>query len=184
MQEKIKEIASRIREMRELSNLSVEEVAAHLDIFATEYSQYESGEADIPASRLLELASIFKVDMGLLLTGEEPRMHFYSVTRRDKGVCVERRKAYRYQNLAANFIHAKAEPFLVTVDPKPTTEAPSKNAHPGQEFNYLIEGRMRFYIRDQEIELEPGDSIYFDSSCPHAMRALDNKPARFLAIIL
>ncbi|MDD4735992.1 MAG: XRE family transcriptional regulator [Kiritimatiellae bacterium] len=184
MQEKIKKIASRIREMRELSDLRVEEVAARLGISTADYNHYESGEADIPASILLELASIFNVDMGLLLTGEEPRMHFYSVTRRDKGVCVERRKAYRYQNLASNFIHAKAEPFLVTVDPKPAGDTPTKNAHPGQEFNYLLEGRLRLYIRDQEIDLEHGDSIYFDSSCPHAMCALDNKPARFLAIIL
>lgn len=184
MQERIREIADRIRELRELSGFSTEEIAGRLKIPADQYTRYEQGQADIPASLLFELAAVFQVELGLLLTGEEPRMHFYSVTRRNKGTSVERREAYRYQNLAANFIHAKAEPFLVTVDPKPAGVIPPKNAHPGQEFDYMLEGRMRIYIRDREIELEAGDSIYFDSGCPHCMCALDNRPARFLAVIL
>ena len=96
---------------------------------------------------------------------------------------VERREAYKYQNLAANFIHKKAEPFLVTVEPKPSEGNVSKNSHPGQEFNYILEGRMKYYIHENEIVLEEGDSIFFDSNYPHAMESLDGKPARFLAII-
>ncbi len=184
MQERIKEIADRIRELRELSDISTQEIANRLNITADLYEKYETGQADIPASLLFELAATFHVELGLLLTGEEPRMHYYSVTRKEKGVCVDRRAAYHYQNLASNFIHAKAEPFLVTVDPKPEGVIPPKNAHPGQEFEYMLEGRMRLYIRDQEIDLDAGDSIYFDSTCPHAMCALDNRPARFLAVIL
>lgn len=184
MQEKNREIANRIREMRELSDITMQEIADRLNIAADLYEKYEKGLVDIPASLLFELAAIFKVELGLLLTGEEPRMHYYSVTRKEKGARVDRREAYHYQNLASNFIHAKAEPFLVTVDPKPEGTVPPKNAHPGQEFEYLLEGRMRLYIRDQEIDLEAGDSIYFDSFCPHAMCALDNRPARFLAVIL
>jgi quercetin dioxygenase-like cupin family protein len=111
-------------------------------------------------------------------------MHYFTVTRKGQGISVERRKQYKYQSLASNFINKKAEPFIVTVEPKPKGAAVQTNAHPGQEFNYVLEGSLKFIIRDQEFVLEAGDSIYFDSSCEHAMIALGGKPARFLAIIM
>ncbi|MDI6701362.1 helix-turn-helix domain-containing protein [Methanothermobacter wolfeii] len=182
MKEKSKEIGSRIKELRELSEISPEEMADYLKIDVESYMKYESGEEDIPASILFEIAHKLGVDMGLLLTGEETRMHIFTVTRKGKGVEVERRKQYRYENLAEKFIHKKAEPFIVTVEPR--DGKPKTNSHPGQEFNYVLEGRIRFYIHDNEIILNEGDSIFFDSSYEHAMEALDGKRARFLAIIM
>ncbi|MDK2846842.1 MAG: hypothetical protein PWP34_195 [Desulfuromonadales bacterium] len=184
MQQKILEIASRVRELRELSEISVEQMAESLNLPILTYQRYENGSEDIPASILYKIAAGLKVDMGLLLTGDMPRMHIFTVTRKNKGVKVERRKQYSYQNLAANFIHKKAEPFLVTVEPKPASGRPQTNSHPGQEFNFVLEGRLKIHIHDNEIELEAGDSIYFDANYEHAMEALDGQPARFLAIIL
>jgi transcriptional regulator with XRE-family HTH domain len=184
MQQKIREIASRVRELRELSEITVEQMAESLDLPILTYQRYENGSEDIPASILYKIATDLQVDMGLLLTGDMPRMHIFTVTRKGKGIEVERRKQYSYQNLAANFIHKKAEPFLVTVDPRPAGGTPHRNAHPGQEFNFLLEGRLKIYIHNNEIELEEGDSIYFDANYEHAMEALDGRPAKFLAIIL
>ena len=84
---------------------------------------------------------------------------------------------------------------MVVVEPSPVPAAadigsgdsppkPEQHAHTGQEFNLLVEGRMRFYMGELSYDLEPGDSIYFDASNPHAMRALDGKPAKFLAVVL
>lgn len=184
MQQKIREIASRVRELRELSGLSAQQMAEKLDVPPHSYQDYENGKGDIPASILYKIAVELQVDMGLLLTGEMPRMHIFCVTRKDQGVEVERRRQYGYRNLAANFIHKKAEPFLVTVDPGPASRPPQKNAHLGQEFNFVLEGRLRILIHNHEIELEAGDSIYFDAGYEHAMQALDDRPAKFLAIIL
>ena len=50
--------------------------------------------------------------------------------------------------------------------------------------NYVLEGRLLIGLNGKEIELNPGDSLYFDSSLPHGMKALDGKTVRFLAIIL
>lgn len=183
MQEKIKAIASRVKEMRELSKHSVEEMASHLKIQVDKYSAYESGQEDIPASILVEIAQKFGIETSVLLTGEQPRMNIFTVTRAGKGVSVERRRDYKYQSLAQNFIHKKAEPFLVTVDPKDEGAAISRNSHPGQEFDYLLEGRLKVIVRNNEMILEPGDSIYFDSSYEHGMIAIGEKPATFLAII-
>jgi transcriptional regulator with XRE-family HTH domain len=184
MKEKMKEIAQRVSELRELSEVSLNEIADHLNIPVDTYKSYEEGKNDIPASVLYEIAQKLNVDMGLLLTGEETRMHIFTVTRKDKGVRVERRKQYKYENLAEKFIHKKAEPFIVTVKPRNEEGKPSTNSHPGQEFNYVIKGSLKIYIHDNEIVLEKGDSIFFDSSYKHAMEALNSEKAKFLAIIL
>lgn len=184
MQERIKEIASRVRELRELSEISLEEMADYLQVPLEVYQSYENGVEDIPASILFEIAHKMQVDMATLLTGEEPRMNIFTVTRNGKGVSVERRKQYKYQNLAEKFIHKKAEFFIVTVEPKPRGTKPETNSHPGQEFNYVLEGSLKVYIHNNEIILNEGDSIYFDSNYEHAMEALEGKSARFLAVIM
>jgi len=117
MEEKIEEIASRVRELRKLSKVSVEDMAECLKVPVETYGCYEDGTLDIPASKLIEIGQRFGVDMNLLLTGEEPRMRIFTVTRRDEGIIVERRKQYKYQNLAGKFVHKKVEPFLVTIEP-------------------------------------------------------------------
>jgi quercetin dioxygenase-like cupin family protein len=182
MQEKIIEIANRIKELRDVSDVLPSEIAACLDISVETYLKYESAEIDIPASELFEIANFFKVDLSLLLTGEAPRMNIFTVTRAGMGVSVERRSQYKYQALAEKMIQKKFEPFYVIAEPK--EETPTLHSHPGQEFNYILQGSMKMYIHNNEIILNAGDSIYFDSSYPHAMKALDQKPAHFLAIIL
>jgi quercetin dioxygenase-like cupin family protein len=184
MQEKIKEIASRVRELRELSEISSEKMADYLQVSKDTYEKYENGTEDIPASILFEIAHMLQVDMATLLTGEEPRMNIFTVTRDGKGVNVERRKQYKYQNLAEKFIHKKAEFFIVTVEPKPEGTKPDTNSHPGQEFNYVLEGSLKVYIHNNEIILNEEDSIYFDSNYQHAMKAMNGKPAKFLAVIM
>ena len=183
MKETIKDIGSRVKELRELSDFTILEMAKECSVSEEEYIKYENGEKDIPASVLYEIANKFKVDMGLLLTGEETRMHIFNVTRCGEGVSVERRKQYIYENLAEKFIHKKGETFIVTVEPK-DIDKPATNTHPGQEFNYMLEGSLKLYIHDNEIILNKGDSIFFDATYEHAMKALNNKPAKFLALIL
>jgi quercetin dioxygenase-like cupin family protein/DNA-binding XRE family transcriptional regulator len=182
--EQIKDVANRIKELRDILEISADDMSAYLRISREKYQKYESGDEDIPASILYEISQKLGVELSILLTGEAPRMHYFTVTRKGKGVSVERRKQYKYQNLASNFINKKAEPFIVIVEPKPQNAIIQTNSHPGQEYNYVLEGSLKLIIKDNEITLVEGDSIYFDSSCEHAMVALNNKTARFLAIIM
>jgi transcriptional regulator with XRE-family HTH domain len=182
MTEKIEEIGGRVRELRELSRISVGEMAAYLKVLVETYNEYEEGRQDIPASILFKIGQRLDVDMNLLLTGEEPRMRVFAVTRKGEGTAVDRRKPYRYQNLAGNFARKKAEPFIVMVDPR--SEKPSVYSHPGQEFDYVLEGSLKFYINENEVLLNAGDSIFFDSSYGHAMEALFDTPAKLLVLVM
>lgn len=184
MTDQIQLIASRIKELREISGISLESFAHEMKVEKELLLRYESGNADIPVGFLYNLAQRFNMELITLLSGDQPKLHVYSVVRKGKGLNVDRRKQYTYENLAYNFIHKKVEPFIVSVTPYQEERAPEFNSHPGQEFNFVLEGTLMVVVDGHEIVLNEGDSIYFDSGYQHAMKALNNHPARFLAIVI
>jgi len=183
-QQHIMDIASRIRELREISDISCEEMAQALGLDEELYRQYETGQADIPISVLIACGEKFNVEVGALLTGGDPKLVMYSLTRDGKGVDIARSFGYKYQSLAYNFAGKVAEPFLVTVDPHQEHTPVSQNSHSGQEFDFVLEGTLRLVINDNELILNAGDSVYFNSIYPHGMQAVGEKPVKFLAIVL
>ncbi len=183
MNEQIRQIGERIRNLREIANLSVETCAADLGVPAETYRRYEDGTLDIPVSFLYRVAHRFHIELGSILTGEEPRLRIYSLTRAGRGVRVERRKDYAYQSLAFNFLDKRMEPFLITVAPAAESAPIPMDTHPGQEFEYVVEGTMKLVVGGHEVVLAAGDAIYFDSSHPHGAAAIGG-PAKFLAVIL
>lgn len=184
MNEPVQLIAARIKELRGISGISAESFARELQIKPEELLAYESGNSDIPVGLLYKIAQRFGIEFSALLRGGEPKLHVYSVVRKGKGLNVDRRKQYKYENLAFNFIHKKAEPFIVTVEPENEDWQPEFNSHPGQEFNYVLEGSLMIIVDGHEIILNEGDSIYFDSGYQHAMKALKGQRSRFLAVIV
>jgi quercetin dioxygenase-like cupin family protein len=94
-----------------------------------------------------------------------------------------RREAYDYKHLAFTFRNKRAEPFMVTVEPKEGEEV-TLHSHEGQEFNYMVSGSMEFHIDNIVYELGEGDSVYFDSSLPHVMKATGGQPAQFIAVVV
>lgn len=184
MSDQIMQIAARIKDLREISGVSAETLSKELGVSAELYRQYESGSIDIPIGFLFETAKKFNVELTAILTGEDPRLHRYCHVKKDKGVNVDRKNPYKYQNLAYNFVQKKAEPFLVAVEPDADDTPVHFSSHPGQEFNYVLEGTLKIYIDGHQVVLNEGDSLYFDSSCSHGMKALNGKTARFLAIII
>ena len=183
MERQIIEIADRLRGMRESLEVTPEKAAFVCEIPVAEYLKFESGETDIPVSILHRMARHFGFDITTLLTGEEPHVHTYSLTRKGKGVTVQRRRSYNYESLAANFANRKADPFFVIVEPKEDPEI-TFNAHPGQEFHFVLEGQLKVCVGENELILNPGDSLYFDSALPHGMQAMNGRVARFLAVVL
>jgi quercetin dioxygenase-like cupin family protein len=183
MKSDIKQIAERLKGLRDVLDLSPEDCAKACEINLEDYTSYESGNTDIPVTFLIHFAAVYPIELTTLLTGEVPRMHGYALTRKGQGTWVDRRKEYRYQALNENFIHKKASPFIVTVDPGKEDEPVPLNQHEGQEFNLVLSGRLMLVIHSKEMILEEGDSIWFDSGLPHGMKAMDGKEVKFLAIV-
>lgn len=183
MNEQIFEIAQRLRGLRDLLEIPVEEMAAVCHVSDEEYLGYESGEQDIPVSALQNISKKYKVELTALLFGNEPNMKAFYLTRAGQGTAMERTRAYKYQALAAGFAGRKADPFIVTVEPTPGEVPLHLNSHSGHEFNFVLEGRLLLSIGGHELMLNEGDSLYFDATLNHGMKALDGKPVKFLAII-
>ncbi len=180
--ENIENVATRLKGLREALDMSPEDIANVCGIDVDTYLSYESGEKDVPVSFVRTLAHKFEVELPAILFGEEPKMSSYFVTRNGNGLSVERSKAYSYQSLAAGFANKVINPFMVTVEPSDQPRG-AFNSHSGQEFNYVVEGRMEIQISGNTIILETGDSIIFNATLPHRMRALNGEQVKFIAII-
>ena len=183
MNEQVKLIASRVRELRESSDYSLQEMADICGIPLEKYAEYEEGNIDIPVGLLYEISLKCNVELTTLLTGSDPKLTVYSLVRSGEGALTERNKVYKYHNLAYNFTGKKIEPLLVTVPVEEIDEI-SLSVHEGQEFNYLLSGRLRIVIDGNDLILNPGDSLYFDSRFPHGMQALDGQDAVMLVMVI
>jgi len=176
----IKQIADRIRELREILEVSVEKIAEDIGISEEVYRRYEAAEVDIPVGKLYLIADALEVDPTVLLAGESPRMMDYTVVRKGGGVHVDRYAGYRFSSLAYNFIDREMEPMIVTLSAEEESVAPV--THEGQEFNYVLEGNVEVTVGSRHFLLREGDSIYFNPALPHSQRAIGGA-AKFLTVI-
>ena len=181
MNEQIKDIGLRLRAMREDMEITPEEMAQKLDVDIDSYLAYESGEMDFSFSLIYNAAEILGVDVLDLISGSAPTLSMCCMVKKGKGYSVKRDEEYDYKHLAYTFRNKKAEPFLVTITPD--GKAPVMHDHDGQEFNYVLSGKMMLYIGDISYELSKGDSVYFDASVPHAEVAID-KETQFIAVVI
>jgi transcriptional regulator with XRE-family HTH domain len=179
-----REIGERIKGIRELSDLTVEELAQRTNTTAEQLDLYEKGEADIPLSILHDLSAELNITMTELITGEDAKMSVYSVTRKNKGKSIETKKAYEYKSLAYNFSRRKMDPFIITIEAKPEDAPFSLNTHGGQEFHLCLEGSYVIMVGKHVITINEGDSIYFDPKHPHGMKALNGKDATDLVVLI
>ena len=186
MDHKISEIAQRISAMRDLCDFSVEEMAETVNVTPEEYIEYESGTRDFSFTFLYNCAEKFGIDIIELLTGDNPHLSDFTVVKKGKGLPIKRRAGFEYQHLAANFKDKVSEPFVV-IAPY-SEENLSKDipvsSHEGQEFDYVLEGSLRFVCDDHVVELEAGDSVYYNSGKPHGMVASSKKGCTFLAVVM
>lgn len=180
MNEKVKDIAARIKGLRLLMGITEEEAARVLNLSVAEYQKYETGEDDIPISLLYEVADFYHVDLTEILTGISPKLQDVCFVKAGEGLKVERYDQYDFQSLAYKYKNRKIEPLLVTLDAKNTPELVS---HQGQEFNYCLEGTYKVVIGKAEYILEPGDSLYFNPIIPHKMVPVGDT-AKYITVIL
>lgn len=185
MLEQLREMGSRLSGLREIREFTPEQMAAKLKITVEDYLAYEKGEKDFSFSFIYNVASILDVDVFNLMSGQTPQLDNCAIVRKGHGYHIKKNNFYDYKHLAYTFKDKLAEPFLVTVSPSDKEiDKAEFHAHEGQEFNYVVSGKMDFFIGELFYRLETGDSVYFDSGIPHFFKAVGNKSAKFLAIVM
>ena len=183
---KIKEIAARIRELRNIEGYTEAEMASKLGITEDDYIACEAGEEELNFGFLFTCSQVLNVDVTELIEGVSPRLSSYILTRSGEGRRVEQAHGMTYYNLAYKFRDRIAEPLFVhSVYSEEAQSRPIEvTTHEGQEFDIVISGSLKVQVGDHAEILGPGDTIYYDSGTPHGMIATDGADCDFYAIVL
>ncbi|MCQ2408916.1 MAG: cupin domain-containing protein [Clostridia bacterium] len=181
-----KEIAQRLKGLREMCDLMPADMAEVTGLSENDYLEFETGKKDFSVTFLYNCAEKFGVDVTEILTGATPKLSSYSIVKAGHGVITERRHMFTYEHLAQNFKGRTSEPFLVTAPyEKGSEERPIPlSSHQGQEMDYILSGSLKLVVNGKEEILNEGDTAYYDSAQPHGMIAVGGKDCKFLAIVL
>jgi len=179
-------VGERVRAVREDRNLSLQDISQRTDLDVSLLEQIESGSLAPPLGIIIKLAKALNLKMGYFISGEEDRA--YTVVRKNDRKVVSRYDSkkgeyygYGYESLAPHKKNRHMEPFLVSLDPAETEE--ERSTHDGQEFIYVLEGAMEVRLGEEIHILEPGDSIYYDSTVPHLVKCHGDKRTNILAVL-
>ncbi len=183
---KLYEVAQRIKEMRDICGFSVEEMAEKTEVSVEQYNIYEAGEVDLPFTFVHKCALAFDIGLTDLLEGHSAVLTSYTVTRKGKGQTTASENGIEIKNLAPKFRKRLSDPYMVRYEYSAELENKPihTTTHAGQEFDLVISGKLKVKIGNHEEILEEGDSIYYNSSTPHGMIAVDGRDCVFLAMIM
>jgi transcriptional regulator with XRE-family HTH domain len=179
-------VGARIKSVRESKALSLQDVAQRTGFSETTITQIEAGEIVPPLGDMVKLARALDMKMGYLLAQGEAKP--YTVVHKKDRKQISRydsqrtqRYGYTYETLAPEKKDRNMEPFLVTLVPTGQEEPPS--THTGEEFIFVLDGEIEVLLGEKREILTVEDSIYYDSTLPHRVRALGDKEARILAVL-
>ncbi len=180
------DVALRIREMREIVGYSIAQMAEMTELPQELYIQYEAGTTDLPFTFMHKCAKIFGLELTELLEGHSAKLSGYAVTRKGKGMVTASEDGITIQDMAAMFRQKLATPYYVTYEysQELQNQPIHTTTHDGQEFDLVLKGAMRIRVGDHEEVLREGDSIFYKSSTPHGMIAIDGENCVFLSMIM
>ncbi len=184
--DKLKEVARRIREMREIDGISTAEMAKKAEVTEREYAEYENGLRDFPFTFLHKCALAFHIDLTDLLEGQSAHLSSYTVTRKGEGQETAKENGIEIRNMAPLFRKKISEPYFVKYEYDEALQSLPIHltTHSGQEFDLVTRGQLKVQIGEHIEFLEEGDSIYYDSSTPHGMIAVGGNDCEFLAVVM
>jgi len=180
-------IGNKIRDLRKKAGLVLQNLSERTGLSKPLLSQIEKETVSPPIATLLKISKALNTNISFFFQndGSEEKV---VVVRKDESKVIDSRyfgreeSGYYHEALAFKKSKKYMEPFLVEFKRKRVDQL-SYFSHDGEEFIYLLEGVLEFRTEDQKYILQPGDSLYFESSIPHAYRALERKNARALTVV-
>lgn len=180
-------IGEKLKSLREKAGLSISEVAEKSGIPEETLTNIENKNLSPPLGNIVSLATVFDIPVGEFFgdSGDSP----FSIVRSGDRKTISRFSAayskscgYSYQGLGHQKRNRQMEPFLVTLNPTEEKEIET-NQHIGEEFIFILEGKVEVSVLNHKDILYPGDSIYYDSNVPHIISCYGDQPATILAVI-
>ena len=182
----LKEVAGRIKDLREAKGYSPEELARLTGVSVEDYKILEQGETDFSFTFIYKCAKACGVEVVDILEGTSTTLTSFAITRKGEGLKIVKKHGVVYNNLAPKFKDKLAEPFLVKFPYLPEEQnAPMKlNSHNGQELDIIVKGSLKVQIGNHVDILNEGDSIFYNSIIPHGMIAVSEGGCEFNAVVL
>jgi transcriptional regulator with XRE-family HTH domain len=179
-------VGERVKRVRESRGLTLKDVSQRTDVDVPTLSEIEDGTFAPPLGTIIKLAKALEMKMGYFISGDEERA--YTIVRHHDRKMVsrydskkEKQYGYEFESLAPYKKDRHMEPFLVTIEPAETEH--ERSTHDGQEFIFVLKGRMEVRLGDESHMLEPGDSIYYDSTVPHLVKCHGKETTKILAVL-
>ena len=186
MEYSLKEVAGRIKDLREAKGYTQEELAKLTGVSVEDYIVLEQGETDFSFTFIYKCAKACGVEVVDILEGTSTTLKSFAITRKGEGLKIIKKHGVVYNNLAPKFKDKLAEPFLVKFPYLPEEQnSPIKlSSHKGQEFDVIVKGSLKVQVGNHVDVLNEGDSIFYDSTIPHGMIAVSEGGCEFHAVVL
>jgi len=179
-------VGERVKQVREKRELSLKDVSQRTGIDEITLQHIEEGSLMPPLGTVIKLAKALEMKMGYFISGDEEKP--YTIVRSQDRKAISRfdsRKGkhygYAYESLAPYKKDRHMEPFLVTLEPASTEM--ERSTHDGQEFIFVLNGKMEVRLEETIYILEPGDAIYYDSTVPHLVKCHGAETTKILAVL-
>jgi quercetin dioxygenase-like cupin family protein/DNA-binding transcriptional regulator YiaG len=178
------QIGRRIQQIREKKGLSIAQLSQLTGFDQEMLKNIESGGVCPQLGTMIKLSKALDSALQRLISTEGENL--YVVTRQNERKEITRsttkkgqRAAYTYMSLAPEVKGRHMEPLIVELEALPDEE---RSVHEGDEFIYVLQGKVVLDIGDDHFELSPGDSAYYLSTTPHLLTAKGGR-AKILAVI-
>ena len=180
------EMGIRLKKAREDRGLSLFDIYLRTNISVDDLTEIEEANVIPPLGTVIKLAKALDMKIGYFISGEEGKT--YTIVRKDDRQVTsrydskkEKQYGYEYVSLAPHKTDRHMEPFLVTLEPSETAE--ERSTHDGQEFIFVLQGKMEVRLGEEIHILETGDSIYYDSTVPHLVKCHNQEITKIIAVL-
>jgi transcriptional regulator with XRE-family HTH domain len=177
-QEDLAKVGARLRGLRKELGWKLEDVARRTGLSAAHLSRIEAGERQPSLTTLFAVAQAYDVSFSALFEpGPEPPDCV--VVRADEGR-TQRGNGLFYSRLSGGGMTFNMKPLRVVLPADGADDAVYR--HEGEQWMYVLSGRMLLCLGEEEYALEAGDAAHFDSSKPHRLGALDGRDAEVILV--
>ncbi len=169
-------VGKKIKKARTGKKITLDRVANETGLSITYIKEIESGKKIPPVGTLLQISKALEIDSGFLLKEQE--------TSREnrKKAYTKRTENYAYETLTPGAEHKHLKAFRVSVKPGKDHKGVGYR-HEGEEFVYVLSGKVEISVGDHINTLSEGDSLHFNSGVKHSLKNIGNKKAELLAVI-
>lgn len=155
-------VRTRLRSLRQTLGLSLDDLAARSNLSSSTISRIETGKRSISLDVLVPLAGALQIDLDSLFD-----------VRHDEDVVIRPTAQHGLGHTSWLLSRPTSSSVLLRMRIEPQAKKPDLRVHPGNDWFYVLEGRVTLLLGERQIDVEAGEAAEFTTMTPHALIAAD-----------